>query len=235
VIATRVGLVGAGVARGAAAAPLWSAGRLRARSVLGWDPGDVASRVIVGALFLLLALRIAANTAATGRLTGLLLVASEALVVVLMIVRRRTDDVDRRAIARLITALSIVGPPLVLPLATPATGTDVVTTAVSAVGLTLVVAAKIALGRSFGLVPANRGVVARGPYRFVRHPIYLGYAITHLAFVVANPLWWNVWMLGVADTALVVRLLYEERTLARDAQYVEYCERVRWRLVPGMF
>jgi protein-S-isoprenylcysteine O-methyltransferase Ste14 len=93
----------------------------------------------------------------------------------------------------------------------------------------------VALGRSFGLVPANRGVVAAGPYRLVRHPIYLGYLVTHLAFVVANPLWWNVWMLGVADTALVVRLLYEERTLARDARYVNYRERVRWRLVPGVF
>jgi protein-S-isoprenylcysteine O-methyltransferase Ste14 len=204
-------------------------------SIRGWDLGDMAARVIVGALFLLLALRIAANTAATGRLTGVLLVASEALVVVLMIIRRRTDDVDRRTIARVITALSIVGPPLVRPMATPATGIDAITTAVSAVGLLLVVVAKIALGRSFGLVPANRGIVASGPYRVVRHPIYLGYVITHLAFVIANPLWWNLWMLGVADTALVVRLLYEERTLARDPRYTAYRERVRWRLVPGVF
>src|SRR5512142_1879178 len=64
--------------------------------LLGWEPGDVLSRIVVGALFLGLAIRIAENSVRTGRVTGLLLLASEALVVVLMIVRRPTTDVDRR-------------------------------------------------------------------------------------------------------------------------------------------
>ena len=37
---------------------------------------------------------------------------------------------------------------------------------------------KLSLGRSFGLMPANRGVVSTGMYRLVRHPIYLGYLVT---------------------------------------------------------
>ena len=49
-----------------------------------------------------------------------------------------------------------------------------------AIGLVLVVVGKMALGRSFGIVPANRGVVVRGPYTLVRHPIYTGYLITHV-------------------------------------------------------
>ena len=40
----------------------------------------------------------------------------------------------------------------------------------------------MALGRSFGVAPANRGIVVRGPYSFVRHPIYTGYLITHTGF-----------------------------------------------------
>jgi protein-S-isoprenylcysteine O-methyltransferase Ste14 len=36
-------------------------------------------------------------------------------------------------------------------------------------------------------MPANRGVVSTGLYRLVRHPIYMGYLITHAAFVAANP------------------------------------------------
>ena len=55
---------------------------------------------------------------------------------------------------------------------------DTLTMLISAVGLIIVVASKITLGRSFGLVPANRGVVVRGPYTFVRHPIYAGYLVT---------------------------------------------------------
>ena len=44
-----------------------------------------------------------------------------------------------------------------------------------------VIAGKITLGRSFGIVPANRGVVTAGR-TLVRHPIYTGYLVSHLAF-----------------------------------------------------
>ncbi len=203
--------------------------------LLGYEPGDILSRIIVGALFAALALRIAENTVQTGRVTGLLLVASEALVVVLMVIRRPSHDVDRRWVVRLITALSIVAPPLVRPVPTPAGREDLVTAFVSALGLALVVAAKLTLGRSFGLVPANRGVVCSGPYRFVRHPIYLGYLITNAGFLIANPLAWNFFVFGVADTALLVRAVYEERTLEHDPAYVAYQAHVRWRILPRVF
>ena len=51
----------------------------------------------------------------------------------------------------------------------------------------IIIAGKLTLGRSFGLMPANRGVVSSGIYRFVRHPIYAGYLITHVAFLAAHP------------------------------------------------
>ena len=66
---------------------------------------------------------------------------------------------------------------------------------------------------SFGIVPANRGVVARGPYTFVRHPIYAGYLLTHAAFLMAYPRPWNVLILLTADAALIGRALMEERVL----------------------
>ena len=203
--------------------------------LLGLDPGDVLSRILIGALFLAMALRIADNSLRTGQVTGLLLVASEGLVAVLMVVRRPSGDVDRRWVVRLVTLVSILGPPLVRPVPTPAGGEDIATALASAVGLAIVVVSKLTLGRSFGLVPANRGIVCSGPYRLVRHPIYLGYFITHVAFLVANPLVWNLWMLGTADTVLLLRALYEEQTLERDRAYVAYQARVRWRIVPGVF
>ena len=84
----------------------------------------------------------------------------------------------------------------------------------SAVGLIVVIAGKVSLGRSFGLMPANRGVVSSGLYRLVRHPIYMGYLITHVGFLAANPTLWNVVMLVGADIALMLRAVCEERTLA---------------------
>src|SRR5262249_14122518 len=171
----------------------------------------------------------------TGRVTGLLLLVSEALVVVLMVVRRRTDRVDRSAAAALVTAVSVAGPPLLRPAGMGPLAPDLVTATVSAAGLLVVIVGKIALGRSFGIVPANRGVVAGGPYAVVRHPIYAGYLLTHVAFVMAHPRPMNAAIVVVADAALIVRALMEERVMAEDAQYRVYCRRVGWHLVPGVF
>jgi protein-S-isoprenylcysteine O-methyltransferase Ste14 len=106
---------------------------------------------------------------------------------------------------------------------------------VSATGLILVVAAKVTLGRSFGLIPANRGVVVEGPYKAMRHPIYAGYLVTHAAFLLGHPTLWNVSIVLVADVALVVRALLEERVLTQDPRYRRYCTAVNWHLVPGLF
>jgi protein-S-isoprenylcysteine O-methyltransferase Ste14 len=69
----------------------------------------------------------------------------------------------------------------------------------------------------------------------VRHPIYLGYLITHVGFVLANPAAWNFAVLITADFALMLRAICEEDTLALDGQYRAYMGRVRWRIVPGVF
>jgi protein-S-isoprenylcysteine O-methyltransferase Ste14 len=69
----------------------------------------------------------------------------------------------------------------------------------------------------------------------VRHPIYTGYLITHFGFLVANPTTWNLAIIVVGDTALIVRALMEERVLSSDVEYQGYCQRVGWHLVPGVF
>jgi protein-S-isoprenylcysteine O-methyltransferase Ste14 len=72
-------------------------------------------------------------------------------------------------------------------------------------------------------------------YRFVRHPIYLGYLLTHIGFVAANLADWNLCILAAADIALMMRAVREERTLAQDPEYRDYMQRVRWRIIPGVF
>jgi hypothetical protein len=46
---------------------------------------------------------------------------------------------------------------------------------------------------------------------------------------------WNVALLVTADLALLTRAVCEEQTLARAPEYRAYQERVRWRVVPGVF
>jgi protein-S-isoprenylcysteine O-methyltransferase Ste14 len=199
------------------------------------DIADTAARTVVIALFTMMAVRLGMDYMQTGRLTGLLLLASEALVVVLTVFRRAPAHVDRSAEARVLTAISMFGPPLVRPTGSEGIAPEIATVAVSAAGLLMVIAGKLSLGRSFGLMPANRGIVSSGLYRLVRHPIYMGYLITHFAFVAANPTMWNLGLLVTADLALMARAVCEERTLARDPEYREYQQMVRWRVLPGIF
>jgi protein-S-isoprenylcysteine O-methyltransferase Ste14 len=196
---------------------------------------DLAARAIVILLFSLMSANLFADFLRTGHVTGLLLLASESLVVVLTIVRRRTSLVDRSIAGVIMTAVSLAGPPLLRAFDESNLLPEAVTALASAAGLGLVIVGKLALGRSFGIAPANRGVVMRGPYVLVRHPIYAGYLLTHAAFLVAHPTRWNVAVVLIADGALVVRALIEERVLSADAEYRTYCRRVGWHLVPGLF
>jgi protein-S-isoprenylcysteine O-methyltransferase Ste14 len=196
---------------------------------------DLLARAIVIVLFSILSANLFGEFLNTGHLTGLLLLASEALVVVLTLIRRRTTLVDRSIMGVVATAMSLAGPPLFRAGGEAGLVPDTATAVVSAVGLALVIFGKVTLGRSFGIAPANRGVVISGPYLLVRHPIYTGYLITHVAFLAAHPTLWNAVVIAVADGALVVRALIEERILSGDAQYRSYCQRVGWHLVPGLF
>jgi protein-S-isoprenylcysteine O-methyltransferase Ste14 len=196
---------------------------------------DLLARAVIVVLFTMMAARFATDFFETGRLTGLFLLLSEALVVVLTVVRRSALTVDRSLRARVLTAVSVLGPPLLAPGTAAALAPESLTVALSCAGLGVVIAGKITLGRSFALLPANRGIVSGGLYRLVRHPIYMGYLISHVAFLAASPTLWNVAALIVADTALLARAVCEEQTLATDPAYREYQSRVRWRVAPGLF
>jgi protein-S-isoprenylcysteine O-methyltransferase Ste14 len=74
-----------------------------------------------------------------------------------------------------------------------------------------------------------------GPYRFVRHPIYLGHNITLAGFLLANFWWWNALVFATVLIFQVLRIQAEERVLRATSDYQSYAARVRWRLVPGLY
>jgi protein-S-isoprenylcysteine O-methyltransferase Ste14 len=196
---------------------------------------DLAARAVIVVLFSMMAMRFARDFLATGRIAGLMLVISELLVVVMTLFRRPAAVVDRGFRARALMTLSVLGPPLVHPVANMALASQLLSGTVSALGLLVVIGGKLSLGRSFGLIPANRGIVSTGLYRLVRHPIYMGYLVTHIAFLAANLSVLNVTVLVVADAALLARAVCEEATLAKDPAYRAYQAQVRWRVCPGLF
>jgi protein-S-isoprenylcysteine O-methyltransferase Ste14 len=102
-------------------------------------------------------------------------------------------------------------------------------------GIVIQICAKLTLRRSFGLLPANRGVVVSGPYRILRHPIYFGYFVRDLGFLLPNFGIQNVIVFALHYCVQVCRIVREERVLSKDSRYREYMSRVRYRLVIGVF
>lgn len=102
-------------------------------------------------------------------------------------------------------------------------------------GLIIQIRAKVSLGRRVGMVPADRGINRGGPYQLVRHPMYAGYILSDIGFFLLNPTLWNASVYSVALVLQILRILAEERFLAQNAEYREYMQSVRYRLIPGIF
>jgi protein-S-isoprenylcysteine O-methyltransferase Ste14 len=103
------------------------------------------------------------------------------------------------------------------------------------IGMLFQLYAKLSLGRSFGVLPAMRQLVTNGAYRWMRHPIYFGYLVSHIGFLLANFSLQNLAVLVVLYVAQIIRIYREEQMLARFPGYLEYCGEVRYRLIPGIY
>jgi protein-S-isoprenylcysteine O-methyltransferase Ste14 len=99
------------------------------------------------------------------------------------------------------------------------------------IGPALTVWARISLGRSIGFVPALRGVVVSGPYRYIRHPIYAGALISLSAMAIESFSLQNILFFGFGALCIVLKSLAEERFLAISPEYSHYAESVKWRWV----
>ncbi len=102
-------------------------------------------------------------------------------------------------------------------------------------GTMLATASLVVLGRSFAILPALREVVVRGPYRWVRHPAYLGELGLIGACATSAPDPRLLALAGVGVVAVVIRIQTEERLLMTTEAYQQYAERVPSRLVPGLW
>lgn len=162
----------------------------------------------------------------------LLLLVGEVITVVLVIIARSSERVDRSPYAWTITNLAtfyflllgLDGGNRLLP--------AVITDGLQIAGISLQIFAKVYLGRSFGLLPADRGIVQTGPYRWVRHPIYFGYFLNHVGFFLSNATLWNLVLYIVLYGLQVLRLMSEERILSANPEYARYMQRVRYRFIP---
>jgi protein-S-isoprenylcysteine O-methyltransferase Ste14/uncharacterized membrane protein (UPF0127 family) len=167
----------------------------------------------------------------TGQWTTILpVVAQEALLVALFLTRRRSRVASSRPFD---WALGIVG--TFLPLLLRASDLGPLTAVgrpLQIGGITLAGISALFLGRSIGVVAANRGVRTAGPYGWVRHPMYVAHVLAYVGYTLSYPSPRNVVIAAVTTAALVGRAVVEERLLVTDPAYRSYLDRIRWRFVP---
>ena len=101
-----------------------------------------------------------------------------------------------------------------------------------ACGMVLALYSLSYLRNRFSIVPEARGLVTSGPYRFVRHPIYLGEIIAGFGLVTPTLVTLHALVLAIFVLAQLARTYYEERMLRGVYPgYEGYARRTR-RLIP---
>ena len=156
----------------------------------------------------------------------------DGVVLAFMLLRRPTTNISLRWQDWASALAATLAPLLLLPVPPLAPDAGL---ALVFVGMGVSLSAKLILRRSFGIVAANRGVKVGGPYRFVRHPMYAGYVVTHVGTLLLLPHIWNWVLFLIAWTAMAMRIAAEERVLQNDPDYADYMTKVRFRLVPGIY
>lgn len=85
-------------------------------------------------------------------------------------------------------------------------------------------------------VTANQKVITTGPYSIVRHPLYVSGLIIMLGTPLALGSWWGLLLFIPFTLVIIWRLLDEEKFLSKNLQgYSEYCQKVRYRLIPFLW
>lgn len=102
---------------------------------------------------------------------------------------------------------------------------------VGVIGYGLIFWSLLSLGGRFGIAAADRGLVKTGPYRWIRHPMYVGEVLLRGAMLVVTP-WPGLLLLAAMVVVQGVRAVYEERAIE---EYTAYAAQTRWRFVPYLW
>lgn len=157
------------------------------------------------------------------------------VLVVMTVTRRPSVTTSPRVRDWVAALLTVVVSVQIHPEEWRQTGVQTAGVVLQGIGLAIMAVAVVSLGRSFGIVPANRGVKRSGLYGLVRHPLYAGEMLYFSGLVLTNlsPSNAIVW-LGVF-CGLMIRAWAEENHLRKDPKYQLYLEATPYRFVPGLF
>jgi len=197
--------------------------------------GAVLSNLALALMFGFFASAHVSKAIATGQwATTMPIVAQETILVALVLIRRRSLATSGRP-ADWILGIGGTLLPLLMRPGDVSGPLSWLGEPLQLVGASSAALALACLGRSFGVVAANRGIKTSGLYRLVRHPAYAGYLLGYAGYVLCYPTTGNALIAVATLLALNLRAIVEERFLERDPSYRDYLRATRWRLVPYLY
>ena len=170
----------------------------------------------------------------TGRPIGLVFAIQQVWVAAVFLARRAPRTVSRRAMDWIAAYAGWLTSFLVRPGGYHLAWGVAVGFWVQVVGLSLWAWAFLKLARSYGVVPADRGLVTGGPYAVVRHPLYSAYMVGGIGYLMQSLSVRNAVVDVIAVAWQLARIRAEERHL-ESADYAAYRASVPWRLCPGLW
>ena len=195
--------------------------------------GLVFTNMLLATLFILFAIANAKSFLENPRLSVFLIVITETIVSIFLIIRRDPDETEHTWQTWITTSCGTLAPFLLRPI--EATEDLPLGEIFQITAFIMQIAALVYLNRSFGLLPAHRGVKSGGLYGWVRHPLYTAYVIMFLGYWINNQSLNNAAVIVVGAAFLVMRIHYEEALLFKYADYTRYAKRIRWRLIPSIW
>ncbi len=159
------------------------------------------------------------------------------LVVLLYFIRSAAKSSTASFVVKTVAIISII-----LPFAIPYLGRAsdnfaimLLANLIAIFGLAISLYSLSVLGRNFSVIPQARMLVRTGPYRIVRHPVYLGELISTFGIVLARLSISAIVVFSLITILVIFRALHEEKLLA--GTFPEYDPHFlkRARFIPGIF
>jgi len=158
------------------------------------------------------------------------------LQVVLFAIRRLPVEKARGWLPRLAAAIGAYGTMslLAMPRVSLHGGWSVASTTLGVLGTAAAIVVLVRLGRAFSVFPQARGLVTDGPYRFVRHPLYVCELVASLGIMMQFRQPWAAGIVAASFAVQFVRMRHEETILERAfPEYATYKQQTAM-LIPGL-
>lgn len=191
---------------------------------------DRADQFILIILFITLCFRLMPDGKLPENAYVLMILLSESVVIIFVLSRRNTDKISLNFYDWFIALTGTMIVQLIEPVENvfmPDFGLGLII-----LGFVIHFGAKLSLRRSFGIVPADRGIMSSGLYAIVRHPMYMGYFLSHMGYLFAAPSFRNALVYIVAWGLFIARIFAEEKLLDQNPDYQSYRQKVRYRFIP---